>query len=196
MNPIVEVPSARLDSGCFGEPPGDIYAAYSADQFSAGKVKVFQYDGKLWTSGGGMYAFSRNHAHCYTLIPLEEYHGPLERVPYSCEGTLVKFKGRQYRLGPRVDFKGADRSVDEHRAHLRRKYEHGGVFTSGKTYHELLHDLAEERRWNSAKLEFELPTGNVVEAIRLELAQPDWTKHSAPKPAEEVDQPQMEMSLL
>jgi hypothetical protein len=193
MNTII-VPWRRLEHAVFTDHEGDIAAAYSSDIMP--KVRVFLHEGRLWTStGGGGSGLTPAHADCHQIIPEDEYTGTRDKVPHSHEGERVTFKGGAFRLGPKVRFIAAERTVAEWRVHLRAMYQLGGMFTAGKTYHGTLRDHAEHTVWNTDTRDFEPLRGNVVEAIRLELKTPDFTKHGkGQEPRTEV-KPQLELAL-
>jgi hypothetical protein len=71
------------------------------------------------------------------LIPTEEYNGPASK-PYSYEGKTVIYKDQKFTLGPKINFTARELTVAEEINLLRRKYGHGGLFVSDKTYRELL----------------------------------------------------------
>ena len=178
MKIIVHV--SRLDWGVFNGRKGDIAAAYSAPALAGcgeGKgIGTFRHDGRLWTVGGRCGSWRHDTADGYELIPAGDYAGPAS-APYSYEGKAVSHKGRKYRLGPKTEFVAADRTVSEWCVHLRQTYEHGGHFTGGKTYHDLLRADLEREVWDVPTRSYVKLTGNVVAAIRLELAKPDFDKH-------------------
>jgi|GEM_PF-3298876 len=178
MTNIVHI--SRLDWGVFSGREGDIAAAYSAPALSSssdGKgINTFRYDGKLWTVGGRCGSWLRETADAYELIAVADYNGP-DNASYSYEGKTITHRGRQYRLGPKTEFIAADRTVAEWCIHLRQTYENGGYFTSGKTYHDLLREDLEREIWDSVKRAYVKPSGNIVAAIRLELAKPNFDKH-------------------
>jgi len=186
MKIIVHV--SRLDWGVFSGREGDIAAAYSAPTLAGcgeGKgISTFRHDGRLWTVGGRCGSWLSQTADAYELIPAEDYAGA-DSAPYSYEGRPVTYKSRKYRLGQKTEFVAADRTVAEWCVHLRQTYERGGYFTSGKTYHNLLRSDLEREVWDMPTRSYAKLTGNVVAAIRLELAKPDFDKNR--KPAELVE---------
>lgn len=189
MSPTIEVDWRRLESGVF-ENEGDICAAYSAETLAMPKgvprVKVFSHDGTLWTTGGGGGSCLKPARwDCHQLIPASEYTGTTDKVPYSYQGMLVQNKAAQYRLGPQVTFLARERTIEEWLEYLRIMYRDGGAFTSNRTYHQMLRDFAAETVWNCDASEFEPIKGNIVEAIRLELERPDFTKHE-PMPDQQL----------
>lgn len=182
MKPIIFVHHSRLASAVFDLCEGDIHAAYSAPALSGdGKkgVSIFHHAGRLWTCGGNDYSPVRSSAHCYQLLLPENYKGA-DSVEYSYEGKTILYKNRSYRLGPRTEFRAADRAVSEWRAYLRRMYERGGHFTTGKTYHELLREDLKRQFWDVDVRAYRPHAGNMVLALNLELAAPDFDKHKSP----------------
>jgi hypothetical protein len=179
MKIIIHV--SRLDWGVFSGREGDIAAAYSAPALAGcgeGKgISTFRHDGKLWTVGGHCGSWLAETADAYELIPAEGYAGA-DSAPYSYEGRTVTHKGRKYRLGHKTEFVAADRTVAEWCVHLRQAYEHGGYFTSGKTYHDRLRADLEREVWDVPTRSYVRLTGNVVAAIKLELAKPNFDKHN------------------
>jgi len=133
------VEPARLASGLWGFPEGDINAAYCADTFP--KIRTFVHEGRLFTNCGG----SCDSMNCYPLIPTEQYTGP-ESMPYSYQGKTVAYKGRRYRLGPKVAFTVRERSLAEETDLLRRQYAYGGGFATGKTYRRMLLDFLDRSK--------------------------------------------------
>lgn len=121
----------RFSCGLWRVPQGDISAAYSAECFP--KVRVFTHEGRLYTSGGGCSRFLEAEADCYALIPPDEYTGPCQ-VPYSYEGREATYRGKVFRLGPKVKFVSSDLTVDEWTKMLRVCYADGGYFASRCTY--------------------------------------------------------------
>ena len=158
---IIVEPS-RLASGIWGEPEGDIAAAYSADIFP--KIRTFIHDRQVFTNTGTAMGTSNNEEGFdgYPLIPEAEYTGP-EPKRYTYEGRSVLYRGRSCRLGPRVKFVSHTRTVEEWIDLLRRQYAHGGYFASGKNYRQVLLYFKEGRQsvLNYQKaIEAELATEN------------------------------------
>jgi len=178
VKPIL-VHFSRLESGVFELQSGDIYRAHCCEAMSGDPKKglptvpVFRHDNKLWTNGGGCHSPYSCSATCYQLISPEDYHGP-DTVPYSYEGRTVLYQKRPHRLGPKTEFCSIERTISEYRGLLRRMYERGGYFTSGKTYHGLLREELERERWDKGA--FAKPKGNIVTAIKLELKTPNFDK--------------------
>ena len=125
------VEPARLAMGIWGYDEGDINGADCADTFP--KIKTFVHEGQLFTNC----CSTEYYATCYPLIPTEEYNGPAPK-PYSYEGKTVIYKGQKFTLGPKIMFTARELTIAEEINLLRRKYGHGGLFVSGKTYRELL----------------------------------------------------------
>jgi len=179
MNSPVFVHYSRLTDGVFDLRKGDIAAAYSAPVIGGdgkGNVSVFRHDGRLWTNGGGGSSLYRTSAACYPLISPEDYSGA-DNVPYSYEGRTVTCQ-RTFRLGAETEFRASDRSISEWQGYLRRAYERGGHFTHEKTYHALLREFLNRDYWDTDTRSYQQLSGNVVSAIRLELAEPDYDKRT------------------
>jgi hypothetical protein len=194
MKPLIIVHFSRLESGVFGLREGDIQAAYSAPSIGGdckSAIRIFRHDGKLWTNGGMSWNVTFCEAFCFQLIPVENYTGP-ETAEFSYEGKTVIVTGRKYRLGPKTEFRSADRSVVEWRDDLRRKYKLGGYFTSGKTFHQVVRETAEKEIWDIPSQTFKPISGNIVEAIKLELATPDFDKAATP-PITEPEKVQLQL---
>lgn len=170
---------SRLESDVFELQKGDIYQTHCCEAMSGDPkkglptVQGFRHDNKLWTNGGGCHSPFSCSATCYQLISPEDYHGP-DTVPYSYEGRIVLYQKRPHRLGPKTEFCSIERTVSEYRALLRRMYERGGYFTSGKTYHGLLRDFSKKETGSKP---------NLITAIKLELQTPDFDKYKKPKRA-------------
>ncbi|HTB82235.1 MAG TPA: hypothetical protein VK742_01150 [Candidatus Sulfotelmatobacter sp.] len=178
---------------------GDIADAYSADVLSGDSdakrtISVFQHEGKLWTTGGTTSSFFRWEADGYELIAPEDFTHA-DSAPYSYQGRTVKYKGRTYRLGPRVEFHSVDSSVSEWCDYLRRTYRDGGYFTSGKTYHELLREISDKTIWDIPSRSYVPPSGNVVLAIQSELECPDFDKWKAATEPEPEPEPSAQLCL-
>lgn len=153
----VLVEPSRLAMGIWGDTEGDIQAAYCGETFP--KIKTFLHEGHLFTNCGGCAEQSVN---CYPLVPESDYHGPEPRR-YSYEGRAAKFKGCNFKLGPKVKFTIRPRSLADWVDVLRRQYAHGGYFAAGKTYHDVLMNFQERPL---------IPDGE-RKAIETELARPD-----------------------
>jgi len=126
----------RFSSGLWRVPEGDISAAYCAESFP--KVKVFTHEGRLFANCGGHFS-GPIHAEkdCYQLLPADEYRGPEPRR-YTYEGREAAYKGRVFRLGPKVQFIASDPTVEEWRHLIQVLYADGGMFASRCTYTEFL----------------------------------------------------------
>lgn len=136
----------RFTCGLWRMPEGDIDAAYCADIFP--KLKVFTHEGRLYTNGGCHFShFVKASANCYPLIPAEEYNGPTQ-VPYSYEGKEGRWKGKTYRLGPKVVFEANDPSVSEWIQLYRVLFAEGGMFASGITYARFLKERVKPESQN------------------------------------------------
>jgi len=132
----VKVNWRRLSSGLWRLPEGDIHATYSAESFP--RIAVFTHEGRLFTSCGIHYYGSVHaEADCYPLIPPDEYRGP-EPLQYSYEGREVVYRGRVFRLGPKVVFKASDPTVEEWSTLFRLLYVNGGMFAARRNYVEFL----------------------------------------------------------
>src|SRR5206468_6339961 len=57
---------------------------------------------------------------------------------YTYQGREAAYRGRVFRLGPKVVFKTSDPTVEEWRRLLRVHYADGGMFAAGCTYLEFL----------------------------------------------------------
>lgn len=177
MKSTIFVHISRLESDVFELQNGDIYRAHCCEAMSGDlkkglpAVPVFRHDNKLWTNGGGCHSPFSCSATCYQLIALEDYSGP-DSVPYSYQGRTVLYQKRPHRLGPKTEFCSIERTVSEYRALLRRMYERGGYFTSGKTYHGLLREFSKREHGSKP---------NLVNAIKLELQTPDFDKYKKQK---------------
>jgi hypothetical protein len=147
----------RFESGLWRVPEGDISAAYCAEIFP--KVRVFTHEGRLYTNCGGCFGGEFLAAmNCHLLIPADEYRGPEPRR-YTYEGREAAYRGKVFRLGPKVVFVASDPTVDEWRRQIRVMYADGGMFASGCTYLEFL-----DRR-------FSPKSGNAQTARFKELAE-------------------------
>jgi len=149
MNPNLALPTSpstwpecvtvnwrRFSSGFWRVPEGDIHATYSAESFP--RIAVFTHEGRLFTSCGIHYYGSVHaEADCYPLIPPDDYRGP-EPLQYSYEGREVVYRGRVFRLGPKVVFKASDPTVEEWSTLFRLLYVNGGMFAAHRTYLEFL----------------------------------------------------------
>jgi hypothetical protein len=126
----------RFSCGLWRVPRGDISDAYSADRMP--RVGVFSHEGRLFTNCGCAYA-KLIHAvvDAHPLIHPDEYRGP-EAARRSYEGSKVMYKGKPYRLGPRVHFSASDPSVAEWQRLLRCMFADGGMFALGCAYPEFL----------------------------------------------------------
>src|SRR5258706_14906561 len=126
----------RFSSGLWRVPEGDIDAAYCAETFP--KVKVFTHESHWYTNCGGHFS-GPIHAEkdCYQLIPADDYRGPEPRR-YTYEGREAAYKGRGFRLGPKVQFVASDPTVEEWRHLLQVLYDDGSMFASRSTYPEFL----------------------------------------------------------
>jgi hypothetical protein len=201
LPPRIHVEAARLNCVMWDSQAGDIYQSMQTIIPPSRVVKVFLHEGKLWTSTGCCLSFYQAESFCYPLIPSLEYSGP-EQVKQSHEGEEVRHNSSKFRLGPCHWFTAKDRPVEEWRRRLKRLYANGGMFTAGKTYHEvLLHDQTKSK-WNPETLSW-VPCSTVVpncfEAIRLELAGPDfdkWKPATSPSPAQNnLFAPQLTLAL-
>lgn len=106
----IVVPMARLDQG------GDIYEAYSGVQLTGAEPCMistpFTHDEDLFCTSSVMVEgmsdsrFRKRSAKAHRLIPAADYDGPRE-VPFSSQGMLVLWKGKRYRLGEAISFKGS-----------------------------------------------------------------------------------------
>jgi hypothetical protein len=153
---IIVEPS-RLASGIWGEPEGDINAAYCADIFP--KIRTFVHEGQLFTNCGG---WSGHEVNCYPLIPESVYQGP-EPAQFTYEGRDAVYRGQKVKLGPCVKFAIRDQTPDEWVDLLQRQYAHGGYFAAGKSYSEVLQNFLQREN---------LPDGERA-AIESELARTD-----------------------
>lgn len=128
----------RFVCGLWRLKQGDISAAYCADIFP--KLKVFVHEGRSYANCGNLFSGAIHMtASCYPLIPPDEYQGP-SRVQYSYEGEEGLFKGKPFRLGPKVLFVSSDPKIGEWTQLFRVLYADGGMFASGVTYAEFLSD--------------------------------------------------------
>lgn len=159
----------RFSCGLWRVPQGDISAAYSAECFP--KIRVFTHEGRLYTSGGGCSRFLDAEADCYALISPDEYSGP-GQVPYSYEGREAIYRGKVFRLGPKVKFVASDLTVEEWKKMLRICYADGGYFASRCTYLVFLTERFETRS----------PNGKI--ARQAELA--ECQLHQMPQTQEEM----------
>ncbi|MGZ5543708.1 MAG: hypothetical protein ACXWIU_03450 [Limisphaerales bacterium] len=126
----------RFSCGLWRMPRGDISAAYCADILP--RLKVFDHDGKLFINGGCHFGrVIGGVADCYPLVSPDDHCG-VESVPYSYEGQMGRYQGKQWRLGPKVIFEADDPTVCEWEWILRVLYADGGMFASGVTYREFL----------------------------------------------------------
>src|SRR5690348_13379682 len=118
----IEVDWRRFESGLWECKEGDITSAYSADKKDNIRTP-FQHGGKTYTTMNNHHCAlgGRNISHCHELLPYVE--GEHEKVPYSSEGQVVKWKGKQYRLGPKVEFIATERTVNEWQKHIRAMYQ-------------------------------------------------------------------------
>ena len=202
MKPIIFVHHSRLDSGVFSGRKGDIAAAYCAVALSSDggrapappRVPVFRHEGRLWTTDhcGSFQQYS--NAFCHPLILPESYIGH-DSVPYSYEGRRVLYQRRTCRLGPKTEFRSLELTVSEWRESLRRRYQQGGYFTSGKTYHDLLREKLADEVWDGDVRAYKPLVGNIVAAIRLELQKPDYDKWKS-SPAPLPPAPDCQMNLF
>ena len=186
--PTIVVPWQRVDSGVFGSTAGDIASAMTGGMPEKNKIaKTFTHEGRVFAAIGGGGNYLGYDVSGYELIPADQYKGPTEKVKYSHEGEIVTHKGKTYRLGPKTEFKSSEKTVDEWRDYLRRQYQHGGHFTSGKTYHEFVGGQLNHEVWNPAQKQH-VPVAqanpNMAEAVRLELAEPNFDKWKGEKPAD------------
>ena len=118
------VEQVRLSIGLWGETKGDIAAAYCADTFP--KIKAFLHEGQLFTNTGACDRAGLEWVNGYPLIPESDYCGPEPRQ-YTYEGRAARYKGRSYRLGPKVMFICRERTVEEWVDLIRRQYAYGGA---------------------------------------------------------------------
>ena len=180
----VFVEPSRLETGIWGNPEGDIQAAYCADTFP--KIRTFTHDGQLFTNCGGCAEESMG---CYPLIPESDYNGPEPRQ-YTYESKASIYHGQKFRLGPKVKFTVRARSLDEWTNLLCRRYAHGGYFAAGKTYRDVLVQFLERERTPEAErtaIEAELARTDLPETQtemleRLRIAARD--RHTRGKPTE------------
>jgi hypothetical protein len=139
----------RFSCGLWRVPEGDIAAAYSADTFP--KLKVFTHEGRLFTNGGACHAgLFNSSAHCYPLIPAEDYDGP-EPARFTWEGREARFQGRAYRLGHKVHFVACAPAVDDCRRLLRVMYVDGGWFARFGTYGQFLAEGCSEPKTDTGR---------------------------------------------
>ena len=121
---------ARFHSDNFGYKEGDVCAAYSADVYP--KIRTpFKHDGKLFTAGN--YCNNRNngyYADCYELTEVEKGTADGSKIPYSYENKIVQWKGKTFRLGPKIEFRSRPETEAEIKLRCRRQYAHGGWFAS------------------------------------------------------------------
>lgn|GEM_PF-1349318 len=128
----------RFACGLWRLPEGDISAAYCADTFP--KLKIFTHEGRVFTNCGNLFSgVVQCAANCHPLFPIDEYHGP-ESVRYSYEGKEGQFKGKRFRLGPKIIFDSNNPTVDEWIRMFRVLYADGGMFAHGVTYLEFLQE--------------------------------------------------------
>jgi hypothetical protein len=147
----------RFSSGLWGFSEGDISAAYCADTMP--KIRVFTHEGSLFTNSGGFYSGPvLAAANCYPLILPSDYTGSEPRQ-YTYEGREGRYKGKVFKLGPKVIFTALDATVDEWRALYRAMYADGGMFACQSNYELFLR----EDRWASK-------SDNADAALVLELA--------------------------
>jgi hypothetical protein len=198
MKPLILVHFSRLESGLFGSRQGDISAAYCAERFhgkSTPVVSVFTHQGRWWINGGCCSGLGFSYAECYQLILPQVYRGP-DSVPYSHEGETVLYRRAQYRLGPKTEFRAADRTVPEWQDYLQRLYCEGGYFTHDKTYHDLLREYADRQNWDMNSRSFKGLSGNIVQAFKLELAKPDFDKRETNALSPDASAPDQQMELI
>lgn len=167
--PVVTVPWQRLADDVFDVTKGDVYAAQSCDK-PHDRVATFSHEGKVYTNMGGCHGsvFTGTEAHCHQLLPFTEEQPP--KVEFSSEGKAVKWRGQQYRLGPKILFKQTDRTVSEWQAFARRVYDRGGSFTASRTYHQVLKEILDGPNFHKA-------SDTALKAIVTELSGPDYNKH-------------------
>jgi hypothetical protein len=182
----IVVPAERLDGDLWTGKRGDIDKAYSQPDAKKPGVNAFTHEGKQWTVIGRTHQPFSQTAHAYELISPDNYKGPKAgEVPYSREGDQVTHKGKPYILGPKTDFVSGDRAVESYQKLFRQTYDKGGMFTVGKTYHEVLRDMASHEHWDAAQGKYvpgETVAPNFFKAVEAELAKPDYTKHAEAKP--------------
>jgi hypothetical protein len=142
----ITVEPSRLAMDIWGEPEGDIAAAYCADTFP--KMKVFTHDGQLFANLGGL---AEESIGAYPLIFPQDYSGPEPRQ-YTYEGRTGTYKGTQYKLGPKIIFTVRERTIEEWSELHRRMYAHGGYFAAGKTYAQVLLNFRKKGRVSKSEL--------------------------------------------
>jgi hypothetical protein len=180
----IRVEPSRLAMGIWGEPEGDIQAAYSADTIP--KIKTFAHEGHLFTNCGGRCEEAMN---CYPLIPEALYQGP-GPAKYTYEGMNAVHRGQNVRLGPCVKFVVRERTQAEWAHLLRRKYAHGGMFAAGKSYAEMLGDFLEKyglREGEKAAIENEL-AGADLPSSQQEMLERLSSENVAAVPAKDHSQ--------
>ena len=183
----VFVPAERLD-GDLWLKEGDIAAVSQGSIPGNRKLKSFTHEGKSWVSIGSSGSLYQLTAHCYELLPV--CPGTPAKVPYSYEGEDVNVKGKPYRLGVKHEFVSLDRTVAQWSKLLPAMYSKGGMFTSGKTYHDFLRDIQDHDLWDVDTQEYVFAgtvVPNLYTTITLELAKPDWSKHTHDEPAPVIE---------
>ncbi|MGH7988802.1 MAG: hypothetical protein ACREDS_01215 [Limisphaerales bacterium] len=142
----------RFSNGLWRVPEGDIAAAYCADTFL--KIKVFTYEGRLFTNCGCNYSNTfETEANGYPLIPADEYRGA-DSVPYSYEGREAAYRGEVFKLGAKVLFVASDPALAEWRHLMRVLYADGGYFAANCTYREFLTNRFDPRSENGRAARF------------------------------------------
>ena len=142
--PKIVVDWKRLEMPLWRQKEGDINAAYCADTLP--KIRTFVHERRLYTNCGGHGCCFSTVATCYPVIPAAEYTGPEVKQKYSHESEAVKYKGKDYRLGPKIEFVAGDPTPAEAQRHLRVIYADGGHFVHNKTYAEYLADCQNSTR--------------------------------------------------
>lgn len=179
----------RFSNGLWRVPEGDIAAAYSADKMP--NVKVFTHENRIYTNGGGHSKWLHAEVNAYPLIAADEYQGP-DSVPYSYEGKLVSYKGKQFRLGAKMFFIASDPTIDEWCHLCRVLYADGGYFASDCTYSEFMGNRFDPQSENGRDARLKelaecgaCPMPRTQEEMRLLLA----NKTSPENQSQQIDLP-------
>ena len=194
-NMKVLVPAERLDGGLWLKE-GGLSLRLSGMELLETVAMSFTHDNKSWVSIGSSGSLYQSTAHCYELLPASL--GTSAKVPYSYEGEDIIVNGKPYRLGVKHEFVSLDPTVAQWSKLLHAMYSKGGMFTSGKTYHDFLRDTQDHDLWEVDTQEYVSAmtvVPNLYQTITLELAKPDWSKHTHIE-LEAVIQPEPETFTL
>lgn len=146
---VVIVDPARLQSGLWGYPEGDIARAYSADTYgSSGKVREpFRHEGILYVtmalSSGGL---EHAEAMAYPVMP-EMMDQPQEPSDRGYAGRKVKLRNQACVFGHPVVFRQRPLDASEIIDLTRRMFAYGGWFASrAGTYERFIMEMLERAK--------------------------------------------------